>query len=134
MPGAKLERMADVRYVGQSYELTVPWGASFHDEYQRTYGYCDPARPTEVVTVRVRAMITVAKPAPVRLPRTAARVKPASRRIFTGGKFRMLPVFTREQVRREQGPALVVDYGATTLIPAGWRFTVDGPGNLIANL
>ena len=45
MPGAKLERMADVRYVGQSYELTIPWGASFHDEHQRIYGYCDPARP-----------------------------------------------------------------------------------------
>jgi N-methylhydantoinase A len=134
MPGAKLERMADVRYVGQSYELTVPWGASFHDEHQRIYGYCDPARPTEVVTVRVRARIAVTKPAPRKLSRAAKPSKSTRRRIFTGGKFRMIPVFTREQVRREHGPALVLDYGATTLIPGGWQFTVDGPGNLICRL
>jgi len=34
--------------------------------------------------------------------------------------------------RGEKGPALVVDYGATTLIPPGWKFAVDRVGNLIA--
>lgn len=134
MPGATLERMADVRYVGQSYELTLPWGGSFHEEHQRIYGYCDRARPTEIVTVRVRAKIAVAKPEPARLARAQLRRKPELRRVFAGGKFRLLPVFEREQVRQrgEKGPALVVDYGATTLIPAGWRFAVDRVGNLAA--
>src|SRR5258708_23030511 len=45
MHGATIERMADVRYMGQSYELTIPWGDSFHEEHRRIYGYCDPARP-----------------------------------------------------------------------------------------
>ncbi len=134
MPGAKLARMADVRYVGQSYELTVPWGASFHEEHRRTYGYCDPKRPTEIVTVRVRAMITSVKPAPARVTRSMRPTKPELRRVFNGGKFRLLPVFTREQVRErgEKGPALVVDYGATTLIPVGWKFNMDRVGNLVA--
>jgi len=133
--GAALERMADVRYVGQSYELTIPWGASFHEEHRRIYGYCDPERPTEVVTVRVRATIAVAKPSPLVAERSAKRSKPEIRRVFTGGKFRAVPVFEREQGPRRgaKGPALVVDYGATTLIPAGWKFTVDRAGNLVAS-
>jgi N-methylhydantoinase A len=134
MPGAKLERLADVRYVGQSYELTIPWGSSFHEEHQRIYGYCDPARPTEIVTVRVRAIIAVVKPQPAKLKRIARRPASELRRVFTGGKFRLLPVFAREQIgeRGEQGPALVLDYGSTTLIPPGWKFAVDRVGNLVA--
>ncbi len=134
MPGAKLERMADVRYLGQSYELTIPWAHSFHEEHQRIYGYCDPARPAEIVTVRVRAIIPVAKPKPAKLKRVARSPAPELRRIFTGGKFRVLPVFAREQVgeRGEKGPALVLDYGATTLIPPGWKFAADRVGNLVA--
>ncbi len=48
----------------------------------------------------------------------------------------MLPAFAREQVRErgEEGPALVLDYGATTLILAGWKFAVDRVGNLVARL
>ena len=134
MPGATLKRMADYRYVGQSYELTIPWGASFHEEHQRIYGYCDAARPVEIVTVRVRAIIPVAKPQPAKLKRVARRPAQELRRVFTGGKFRMLPVFAREQVgeRGEKGPALVLDYGSTTLIPPGWKFAVDRVGNLVA--
>jgi N-methylhydantoinase A len=140
MPGAKLERMADVRYLGQSYELTIPWGGSFHEEHQRIYGYSDPARPVEVVTVRVRAIIPVAKnaakPQPGKLKRATLQPAPELRRVFTGGKFRMLPVFAREQVGEHvrKGPALVVDYGSTTLIPPGWKFVVDRVGNLVARL
>jgi N-methylhydantoinase A len=134
MRGAKLERMADVRYVGQSYELTVPWGASFHEEHQRIYGYCDPRRPTEIVTVRVRATIAVARTAAPDFARSTSKNKPELRRVWAGGKFRLVPVIAREQVREREsrGPALVVDYGATALIPAGWRFRVDSAGNLLA--
>ncbi len=60
--GAKIERFADVRYSGQSYELTIPWGASFHGAHQKTYGYSDPKRDTQVVTLRVRATLAVERP------------------------------------------------------------------------
>ena len=55
MPKAMLERFHDIRYVGQSYELTIPEGSSFHAAHQRTYGYSDESRATEVVAIRVRA-------------------------------------------------------------------------------
>ncbi len=134
MPGATLERMADCRYVGQSYELTIPWGASFHQEHQRIYGYSDPQRATEVITVRVRATVRAAKTRRPPFKRMRDKTRPESRRIWTGGKFQSVPVLVREQasVRHAHGPALVVDYGATALIPPGWRFRVDRAGNLIA--
>jgi len=82
----------------------------------------------------VRSIIGARKPAPARVSQSVHRVEPELRRVFTGGKFRNVPVFSREQVRArgEKGPALIADYGATTLIPAGWRFTVDRVGNLAA--
>jgi N-methylhydantoinase A len=135
MPGATLARAADCRYVGQSYELTIAWRASFHEEHQRIYGYSDPQRPTEVITVRVRATIPAAKAHRPRFERVILKGKPESRRVFIGGKFQSIRVLAREQARERdaQGPALVLDYGATTLIPPGWRFHVDRPGNLIAH-
>ena len=135
MPAARLERLADLRYVGQSYELTIPWGASFHQEHQRIYGYSDPARPTEVVTVRVRAVVATRQP-PLARNKSSGRTpdQPPSRGVFTGGQFRTASVFDREQISTKQhrGPALIVDYGATTLVPGGWQFLVDRSGNLIA--
>ena len=52
----KLERYYDMRYVGQSYELTIPEGASFHAAHRKMYGYSDESRATEVVAIRVRAV------------------------------------------------------------------------------
>jgi N-methylhydantoinase A len=134
MPGAILERMADVRYVGQSYELTIPWGASFHDEHKRIYGYCDPRRPTEVITVRVRAVIPIKGAKLPRFARSKAKGKPELRRVWAGGKNHLVPILPRDQVgeRDARGPALILDYGATALIPPGWQFQVDLVGNLIA--
>ena len=53
-PGAEIERNADLRYRGQSYELNVPWdekdpARAFHREHQTTYGYATPLREVEVV-------------------------------------------------------------------------------------
>ena len=49
--GATLERFADVRYAGQSYELTIPWNANFHKAHHRVYGYSNPKRATQLVTL-----------------------------------------------------------------------------------
>jgi N-methylhydantoinase A len=104
MPGATLERYRDVRYVGQSYELTVPEGASFHEAHERMYGYADESRPTEVIAIRLRAVLPV--------PRLTLRSKAAKEK----------PVV---------GPALLTDYGSTTYIPEGWRCRTDRYGNRV---
>ncbi len=101
--GAKLVRSVDVRYVGQSYELTVGAAGEFHGAHERVYGYADRGRPLELVTVRVTA------------------VKPVER-------LRMGPGQKKKPVA---GPALLADYGSTTYVPGGWNASTDKVGNLL---
>ena len=103
MPKARLERYFDIRYAGQSYELTIPEGASFHAAHQRMYGYSDESRATEVVAIRIRAVDEVPR---LKLTSTAKQ-KPV------------------------KGPALIADYGATTWIPSGWHCQTDRFGNRV---
>ncbi|MDE3134996.1 MAG: hydantoinase/oxoprolinase family protein [Acidobacteriota bacterium] len=134
-------RSVDVRYVGQGYELNVPWGpgllARFHDAHRKRYGYSDVARPVEVVNVRVRL---VAPTGSVPLRRRSPGGKDASkaivkqRRAWFAGRRVNVPVYDREQLRpgnRFTGSALVVEYSATTVVLPGCRARVDGWGNLI---
>jgi N-methylhydantoinase A/oxoprolinase/acetone carboxylase beta subunit len=129
--GATLQRFADVRYAGQSYELTIPWNANFHKEHQRVYGYSDPKRATQVVTLRVRATVRVEKPS-LRVP-VARRIKGEVRRVWIEGRWREIAASPRESLgaRALPGPALITDYGSTTLVPRGWSMRQDRAGSLI---
>jgi len=133
-PGAEIERSADLRYRGQSYELNVAWpGAAraFHREHARVYGYATPEREIEVVTIRVRARQRVAKPKLTREPFRRGRAE--TRRVWVEGGWHNIPALTRTQVgsRRAAGPALILDYGSTTLVPPEWWYRNDRSGNLI---
>jgi N-methylhydantoinase A len=134
--GAEIERTADLRYRGQSYELNVPWNdgqpaALFHREHEKIYGYANTGRDVEIVTIRVRARTTVEKPT---LTRSGAVKpgKPEQRRVFING-WKNVDVWKRQQLtdRPKMGPALVLDYGSTTLVPPKWNFRVDRAGNLL---
>jgi len=136
LPGSELTRSADIRYTGQSYELTVPWHAAnpakpFHQEHRRVYGYENRDHAIEIVTVRVRATRSVKKPKLV--TRSARRASTsAMRKIHSSGTWRATAVVGRADLSSKQlrGPALVVDYGSTTLVPMGWRYSLDKFGNL----
>ena len=140
MRSGEIMRSADLRYTGQSYELTVPWraddpAAAFHREHQRVYGYSNPEKAIQIVTIRVRARIAVPRPSLV-TRRNPAASAPSKRPVYSAGKWRSTPLYPRSVVgsRPRPGPALVLDYGATTLVPPGWRFAVDRSGNLKINL
>lgn len=138
LPGASLDRSADLRYMGQSYELTVPWMSSiaaceaFTALHQRTYGYVHAGREVEVVTVRVRARQGLMRPVLTDAGGTSeSRID--SRLVFTSGAWVETGVLNRGQVGGEPmpGPVLIADYDSTTLVPAGWRIHKDRLGNLI---
>jgi N-methylhydantoinase A/oxoprolinase/acetone carboxylase beta subunit len=104
----EIERSADIRYKGQSYELNVPWPAgrafeAFYNAHQKMYGYASPEREVEVVTIRVRVRV----------------VTPAVAKRAAG------------QGESGRGPALIPDYGSTTLVPRGWNYRRDRAGNLV---
>jgi N-methylhydantoinase A/oxoprolinase/acetone carboxylase beta subunit len=145
-PGATLERSADLRYRGQSYEINITCPRAladctprFHREHARLYGYANPQGEIEVVTLRVRARTVLSKPR-LRSVHTATRPqRPSvkSRRVFVDGGWHNLQVWQREQLGSKSrpgpaaGPALVLDYGSTTLIPPGWTYRLDRRGNLL---
>jgi N-methylhydantoinase A len=58
---AGAERRLDLRYRGQSYELSVPFRPDFrrlfHEQHERTYGYAHAGRPLELVNLRLRLTI-----------------------------------------------------------------------------
>jgi N-methylhydantoinase A len=99
---------ADLRYAGQSFELTVPLGGgvdgvreTFHRAHEERYGYADRSRPLELVAVRT------------------ADVEPGPRLNLAGDESRAAD--------RVVGPARLELDGATAWIPPGWVGVRDGP-------
>ena len=137
----RVERFLDMRYRGQSYEITVPYDGEFerefHREHQRMYGYQDPERETEIVNVRVRAVGTVGKPVfPEReLSGEDPRAAFLEERILVeNGVERKVDVYRRGGLASGNlvtGPAIVVEFSSTVYIPSGWECRVDRRGNLV---
>jgi len=131
----------DVRYVGQSFEITLPLTADyrnvFDQQHGKTYGYSNPARATEVVNVRVSAAGITDKPKlPFSKVRGASKAKPSAVRPgrFTGKNVKV--AFYRWDDLKPgsyaSGPAVIAGGEATAVVPPGWKFKVDGHGNVLA--
>jgi N-methylhydantoinase A len=139
------ERSLDLRYRGQGYELNVPATASvaarFHDEHQRRYGYHHAGREIELVTLRLRVRL---RTPPLEVGRRRAARKPSVRvmpveraPVFFHDKAVTTPVYERRDLvsgGSMRGPAVITEYSATTVIPAGKRFWVDASENLIIKI
>jgi N-methylhydantoinase A/oxoprolinase/acetone carboxylase beta subunit len=135
-----VEMALDLRYVGQSYELTVPFGEGFRAEFDRRhelhYGYAAPSRRVEVVTLRVRGIGRTDKPRLPRAPYLVTRLPApsATRAAWFGGKFMPTPVFREGQLgagMAGHGPVIVAGAEATAVVPPDFQFHVDEVGSLI---
>jgi N-methylhydantoinase A/oxoprolinase/acetone carboxylase beta subunit len=140
---AAIERTIDVRYAGQSYELTVPftpgYRAAFDRLHERTYGYADRARATEVGALRVRGIGRTPKPSlPYERPRRRLRARPAATRPgrFDGRRWRTHVYRWSALAPGEAagGPAVIAGAEATVVVPPGAAFAVDGYGNVLVTV
>ena len=63
LPGAVLDRSLDLRYRGQSYEITLPYNERrlFHEAHRKLYGYDHQGQEVEAVTARVKALAALEK-------------------------------------------------------------------------
>ena len=93
---------ADLRYRGQSFELTVPLGddlaARFHRAHEERYGYADRGREVELVAVRI---VDVTPGPELELPSS--------------------------EPKHVSGPAVLELDGSTVWIAPGWVGVRDGP-------
>jgi N-methylhydantoinase A len=139
----RLTRSLDLRYRGQAFELNVPCEgeradveAAFHRRHEATYGHANPAAVIELVNARLTAWGVVDKPEAERHASASPSLDTAlveRRPVWFGGAAHDCPVWERERLpgRAEvAGPAIVEEFGATTVIPPGWRAVVDAHGNL----
>ncbi len=144
-----LERFLDLRYVGQSYEIVVPFDAevteavaNFHAAHERRFGYNNPRERVQVVNVRVKAHSSPARP-------VLEKIDAGTHKTLTPKAFRPVifnpagatPQDTAVYARGElmpglsfAGPAIVTQYDTTTVLPPGWLAEIDAYGNIIAGM
>jgi N-methylhydantoinase A len=139
---------ADMRYVGQSYEIEVPvdqaWlvpgGESalvtaFHTVHERAFGHADREAPAEIVNVRVQLRAERAR-VPLRQIAAGPAAPPAraARRVWLDGRPTEARVYDRDELgsgARLVGPAIVEQPDTTVLVPADHTADVDRFGNLL---
>ena len=149
-------RDGDLRYVGQGYELKIPFPVGaigkreleeiwkhFHEAHEREYGHAFPTNPIEIVNVRVIGVGQMPKITKLAAPEGATLEKA---RVRTGQcVFRIdgeLRTFETSYYRRHllpigetfKGPAIVLQKDSTTVIPPGCSAINDPGGNLILTI
>lgn len=137
----KIFPFVDLRYLGQSYEITIPYRkgfiSDFHKAHQRLYAYHHPQQAVEIVNLRVKAVGSSKKIKLERRPEgdgKAQRAVMKKQKIYFQGKEYSAPVLSRELLLpgdKLRGPALVVDRESTTFLPPSFALEVDGFLNLI---
>jgi N-methylhydantoinase A len=132
------EVFLDMRYEGQAYELTVPFGANvvedFHEIHAQMYGHALENRRVEIVNMRLQAVGKVIKPEIEPEKLANADVRPAylgDKKSPFGG---IMALYDRAELHpgmRFSGEALVFQLDSTVYIASGWSARVDGYRNLI---
>ena len=122
------ERLVDARYVGQSYELTIPYISSWDDQraafdqaHEERYGFQDPDAEMEIVVTRLVATIGMPVPPQQKLAASDnAEVSPKEHRpVYIDGEWTDTPIYDRDDIPAGttlDGPAILDQFDTTTYI------------------
>ena len=147
----RLRRLADVRYQGQTSELTVAaldgevgpaWVAALEEafgrEYERTYGHrAGPDEPVELVNLRLVAQGIPDRARVPERPLIEREGRAGRRRAYFGPESGWLdtPILRRADLAtRTAGPCIVEEYDATAVVPPGASAVLDPYGNIVIDL
>lgn len=132
----------DMRYVGQSFTLSIPWNAAdadwtplraaFDARHRETFGYASARNEVEIVNVRLVSLGIVDKPA-LRFEPEAGASLVEHRQVWFDG-WTQCPVHARDRLPAGAalaGPAVLEEAGGTTVIPPGWTAVVHEGGALL---
>jgi N-methylhydantoinase A len=153
-PDMRLVRSADLRYFGQAWEVRVevPAGpldraaadvvvARFHSAHERTYGYSyanQPEQRVEWVNVRVAGIGPLQRPMLRPRPRSLTggpdRAHTGHREVYFDESIVDTPTYARERLQPGDcldGPAIIEEFGSTTVVFPGQIARVDDYANLV---
>jgi len=137
-----LETFLDMRYQGQSYEIIVPlvddYVEMFHELHEKTYGYSNRDKTVEIVNLRLRARGMPEKP---RFPKSedAGETPPdeallAEKEVVFEGRQFITAIMARDRLKCGnilRGPAVLVEYTSTVVVPPFASARVDEYENII---
>ncbi|HEU4343612.1 MAG TPA: hydantoinase/oxoprolinase family protein, partial [Candidatus Binatia bacterium] len=132
------EHQAEMRYRGQRHNIKVPVSGlkdarsvreGFERDYQRRYGHADAKTPAEFQALHLSAFARLRRPEISRLPRAAARARASERPVYLGtaGGWIDAKIFDRDALEpgfTGSGPAVIEEYGSTTLVWPKDRFEI----------
>jgi len=136
-------RSADMRYVGQEYTVNVTVAntidvkaieAAFHAAHHTRYGHSTPSAPVEFVNLRVAAMGRLQRKQQRYTPDAKTEAASGGRRAIFDGVAYDTPVLWRDSIpldARYQGPIVIEEDSATTVVPPGYSVRLDEWGNII---
>lgn len=141
----RFERFAEMRYRGQRHDIKVAIPPSndasairtaFEHDYKRRYGHADAKAPAEFQALHLSAFARLDRPEIERLPRPATKPGAASSRpvyFATAGRMVETAVYDRYALPvgyRGTGPAVLEEYGSTTVVWPGDTFTIGTLGEI----
>ena len=151
--GARFVRALDMRYEGQEHTVKVPLPSAgdfraggmpllqnlFDQLHERMYAHASPGTPTELVNLRLSAIVESGKPSIPEMPRgtgDGGEALKSDRRVYFRDERDVVacPVYDRERLGAGdafRGPAIVEEWNTTTIVHPGQRLGVDDYGNLI---
>lgn len=137
-------RTLDLRYAGQEHTLSVPVPSHvasaalkglFDDTHRRTFGHASERDEVEVVHLRVAAVGAVVRTDQAELREAPGAPAPrAERPVRFAGAFFSTPIYARSDLRahaRLDGPLVIDEDGATTVVPPGFALMVGAYGDLV---
>ena len=146
----EFRRQADLRYVGQSHELTLPLTTEalgpaqleqlleqFHRTHDRAYGFSAPGEDVELVSVRLSAIGQIAKPALAPLAKATGEATAKGHRpvYFAESEgYVDCPVYDRYTLGADsvvRGPAIVEEIDSTTVVHPQYQVRVDDVGQMV---
>ena len=139
-------RTLDIRYSGQGFELSVDTRKpvthsslaesvkAFHVKHREVYGYSAEEEPVEIVNAKLRVIGLLEKPKLRRRQKNRSDQSPDHRKVYyeSQGKWVETEVHRRDALNEyREGPAVIEQYDATTVVYPDWIYTPDDYGNLV---
>ena len=125
-------RTLDLRYVGQSFELNIPYRSSvseiresFNQLHKRRYGFSDETENIEVVNVRNSISVVLEKPQPFPMKENRTSLDELvinMKEVYSKKESILVPVYSRDTLGSHSlvGPLIIEQNDTTTFIPKGW--------------